>query len=477
MIRASLFLVASLLSGHSGFAQVMTPRLVQQLERTSHSETQLAWVYLRDKGDLSGELAEARQEISARALARRARRGTTTEVRFEDVPPASGYVQNIRARVQRLRHVSKWFNAVSVEARRDQLEELARLPFVLRIDAVARFRKAPEPTLVPTLRRSSRDADSIAGPLDYGSSFGQLEQIGVPALHDMGLTGDGVVVAVFDTGFMKLGRHEALRHLDILERWDFVNGDSAVGNNGDVGDGSHGARVLSMMGGYAPGELIGPAYRASYLLAKTEDTESETPIEEDNWAAAAEWAEAAGADIISSSLGYLGFDEGFAGYTAGDMDGETALITRAAEMAAELGVVVVTSAGNGGFSATGNTLSAPADGKLVLSIGAVDSFGARAEFSSVGRTSDDRIKPDVMAQGVLVKGINPRTNDQYGLGDGTSFACPLTAGVVALLLEAHPEWTVQRIRAALRSTASNASAPTRLMGWGIVDAVQALSSR
>jgi subtilisin family serine protease len=258
----------------------------------------------------------------------------------------------------------------------------------------------------------------------------------------------------------------AFHRLKILDRRDFVNGDRNVSNLRDRGDGDHGARVLSVLGGFAGGELVGPAYGATFLLAKTEDTESETPIEEDNWAAAAEWAEARGADVISSSL-----------YSFEDMDGATAVTTIVAQMAAERGVVVVVSAGNQGFDPEHNTLGAPADGDLVLSIGAVDSFGARADFSSVGRTADGRIKPDVMAQGVLVKTANPRTRDQYVLSDGTSFSCPLAAGVAALVLQAHPDWTVDRVRRAMRSTADGAAHPDRLMGWGVLDALEAVTFR
>jgi subtilisin family serine protease len=232
--------------------------------------------------------------------------------------------------------------------------------------------------------------------------------------------------------------------------------------------------VLSVLGGYAEGELVGPAFAATFLLAKTEDTESETPVEEDNWAAAAEWAEAAGADVISSSLGYLGFDSPFADYSFQDMDGETAVTTIAAEMAAERGVVVLVAAGNAGFHPEHNTLGAPADGKLVLSIGAVDSFGLRADFSSVGRTADGRIKPDVMAQGVLVKGVDPATRDQYVLANGTSFSCPLAAGVAALVLQAHADWSVARVRSSMRSTAERRVRPNRLMGWGIINALKAV---
>ncbi len=470
-----LVTILSLIASQSALAQTIAPRLERRLQSSRPDETQLVWIYLMDKGDASARLADARRQVSSRAFERRAKRGAGAAVQYDDIPPLPAYVRAIRERVDRVRHVSSWFNAVSAEATSDQIAELARLPFVTQLDAVGRFTKRAEEPTVSTRRGTPLRTDSSAAAPNYGSSFGQLEQLNVPALHDLGLTGAGVVIAVFDTGFKNL-RHEALSHLSILTRWDFVNGDSAVGNNQDRGDGSHGGIVLSVVGGYAPGELIGPAFGATFILAKTENTASETPVEEDNWAAAAEWAEAWGADVITSSLGYLGFDAPFDGYTYLDMDGKTAVTTRAAQMAAERGVVVVTSAGNGGFQVDRNTLGAPADGALVLSIGAVDSFGLRADFSSVGRTADGRIKPDVMAQGVLVKGIDPDSAG-YVLADGTSFACPLSAGVVALLLEAHPEWTVERVRAALRSTASNAWAPTRLTGWGIVDGLAALGSR
>jgi subtilisin family serine protease len=291
----------------------------------------------------------------------------------------------------------------------------------------------------------------------------------------MGLHGEGVMVAVFDTGFDTLS-HEAFAAMSIVDRHDFVNGDDDVANGRDRGEGSHGTETLSVLGGWAPGHLIGPAFNATYILAKTEDTSSETPVEEDNWAAAAEWAEARGADVISSSLGYLTFDPGFPSYTADDMDGQTAISTRAAERAAERGVVVVISAGNAGPSTLHNTLGAPADGRLVLTAGAVTSAGARASFSSVGPTADGRIKPDVAAQGVAVTAAAPGTASEYTSVNGTSFSCPLTAGVVALVLQARPTATVSEIEDVLRATASQAAQPDNLLGWGIVDAARAIQA-
>src|SRR5262245_24853241 len=314
--------------------------------------------------------------------------------------------------------------------------------------------------------QSAREAS-----LDYGSSFAQVSQIRVPELHDRGLNGDGVLVAVFDAGFPNLA-HEAVEALRIVAERDFVSGVDSVRATTDA----HGIATLSVLAGMREGQLIGPAFRASIILARTENSRSETPVEEDNWAAAAEWAEAMGVDVISSSLGYLRFDLPFTSHSDRDMDGETAVTTKAASMAAERGVVVVTSAGNGGFNPVHNTLGAPADGKRVVSVGAVDSLGLRATFSSVGPTADGRIKPDVAALGVRAKVAGAATVSAYGLANGTSFSCPLTAGVVALLLQAHPTYTVDQVLLALRSTASQHAEPDILLGWGLVDAVAAVDT-
>jgi subtilisin family serine protease len=231
-----------------------------------------------------------------------------------------------------------------------------------------------------------------------------------------------------------------------------------------------------VVGGFQSGRLIGPAFAATFLLAKTEDTTSETPVEEDNWAAAAEWAEARGADVISSSLGYLTFDAPHRSYTPADMNGQTAISTKAADAAAARGVVVVNSAGNSGFSSTGNTLGAPADGRLVIAVGAVDAAGNRVSFSSVGPSADGRVKPDVVAQGSAVIAATPGTGSGYAPVNGTSFSCPLTAGVVALMLQARPSATVQQVEDALRRTASRANTPDNLTGHGLVNALAAVEA-
>ena len=454
----------------------VSPRLQAALAAAAPGERQVAWVYLRGKAGAAREGERADGLVSARALARRLVRGQwSARQAFEDLPVSPAHVEAV-ARLGRVRQVSRWLNAVSVEADARGLQALQALPFVERLDLVARSRAGrPEPEVPLAALPAERARTADVGAIDYGLSLGQLQQIQVPALHAQGLDGSGVVVAVLDSGFDNPA-HEAFAGIQVLATRDFVNGDEDVTDGADRGEGSHGTNTLSVLGGWSPGILVGPAYRASFLLAKTEDTESETPVEEDNWVAAAEWAEALGADVISSSLSYLTYDAPFPSLTWADMDGRTAVSTRAAELAAERGVVVVVSAGNEGANAEHNTLGAPADGVRVLTVGAVDALGQRTSFSSVGPTSDLRIKPDVAAQGQGVVAASAYGRATYARVNGTSFSCPLTAGVAALLLQARPGYTVDQVLAVLRSTASQAGSPDNLLGWGIVNAAAAAAA-
>ena len=217
---------------------------------------------------------------------------------------------------------------------------------------------------------------------NYGSSFTQLNQITVPQVHDLGYTGAGVTICLMDNGFDRWTTHQVFSSMNVIATWDFVDGDADV-ENGNVGIGWHGISTLSLIGGFYEGQLIGPAFGADFILTRTEDNDSETPIEEDNWIAAMEWADTIGVDLTSTSLGYLVFDDsvGF-NYTWQDMDGNTCRITNGADYAVSIGIFVANSAGNNGYNASHNTLNAPADGDSVIAVGSVTSSGSRSSFSS-----------------------------------------------------------------------------------------------
>lgn len=475
-MRRSLFsfhlTMLMLLLGGMVFAQPvekMSERLRRAIALVEPGESQAAWVYFRDKGPgLLRKQADVAAQLNERAYQRRLReRGVAHLVDEHDLPLRGEYVREVRVLAETLRVKSRWLNAVSLEASPAALAAIAEMPFVARVDLVRRGRAPlPEPA-APALLRGG----TAATTLDYGPSFDQNSQINTPPLHDLGYSGAGVLIASLDTGFPNLA-HEALAHLDIVATWDFINGDSIVDNqSGQAGNDDHGTNTLGAMGGYMPGQLIGSAYGASFLLAKTEVVEFERHIEEDHWVAAAEWADSLGADIISSSLGYRFFDPGEGDYSAGDLDGQTAVITVAAELASSRGIQVVVSAGNEGAGVT--TIGAPADGPSVLAVGAVNSSGGVVSFSSRGPTADGRIKPDIAARGLGVRTVSAVANNYASLS-GTSFSCPLAAGVVALLREASPQSTNSELRAALKETAGNAQSPDNNLGWGIIDAARAL---
>ncbi len=445
-----------------------TKVLNNQIDRNGLNENYSVWIFFKDKGtDLKRKLQTSKTSLTEASIKRRKKLFKNEDyVTLYDIPVETSYISQITPLITKIRHQSKWLNAISVEVNGEQLKHIEAFDFVEAIDVI-RVRKYGKELPVPSTDPDSYREKTIKNTqynLNYGSSITQLEQINVPFVHDMGYTGNGIIICVLDSGFNNL-EHQSFDTMNILDSYDFVNDDNNVDDEGDMGNGNHGTMTLSTIGGFFEGELIGPAYGASYLLAKTENTDSETQVEEDNWVAGAEWAEALGAEITSTSLGYIDFDDG-SGYDASELDGNTATITIAADIMASLGVLVVNSAGNSGSGTT--TIGAPADGNEVLAVGAVDSNGIRTSFSSVGPTGDGRIKPEVMAMGAGVK-VAETSGNSYTTASGTSFSCPLTAGAAALVWEMVPTASNMEIFEALKMTADNASSPNNEYGWGIID--------
>ena len=455
-------------------AATKSPQLNNALLTAPTSATIPTWVFLEDKSVTPEALRAAETALTPHARARRERNlGAGHLVDAYDIPVDADVLEQVRATGANVRHVSRWLNAVSVDATPEQIANMTALRAVSRLDIVRTLRSSePEPEAPSREPMRAPQAENLS--YDYGPSFFQNLLIDVPAMHDLGFHGEGVVIAVFDTGFNKPG-HEAFASLNVAAKWDFVNNDGVVSDEpGQMGSGFHGTLVLGAIAGFKPGELIGPAFGATYLLAKTENTEWERHVEEDAWVAAAEWADNHGADIITSSLTYLGgFTNGETGYTWQNMDGDTAIITIGADIAASRGILICNAAGNAGFvSEPQNTLGAPADGDMVLTVGATDNQGTRSSFSSVGNTTDNRIKPDVMAMGSSVYTVDPNSSF-YTETSGTSLSTPLAAGAAALVLQARPNASNVMLMNALRNTATNSANPNRTYGWGVVDALAA----
>ena len=372
---------------------------------------------------------------------------------------------------------SRWLGAVSAPLSAEQYEAVAALPFVREVRPVGRYLPASaSEALVPlamveahaplaTEAAAFRSRWALGG--DYGPSATQLQNVGADQLLESGYDGTGVVLGFLDTQYDF--QHPALVDISasgrLLATRDFTGGQFQTS--------FHGLSVSSITLGSDEGTLVGPARGARVLAATTEYAPTETHAEEDNLVAGLEWMEAQGADVVNISLGYSRFDEGEGSYTYADMDGNTAIVTRAVDRAASRGLIVVTSAGNEGND-TWQFITAPADADSAITVGAATPGGTRASFSSTGPTADGRIKPDVSAQGTEM--VTASSSGDYSFfGAGTSYSAPLVTGVVAQLLQAKPGLTPIQMRDALRSTASQAATPDNLLGWGIVNGPAALS--
>jgi serine protease AprX len=453
------------------------------------------WIIFTDKGEFkptdevnpgSKAYKKGKELLTERAIERRLKVLPEDKlIDFGDLPMNNTYISQIEKLGINILAKSRWFNGVSAYMTKDQMGKVKKLDCVAYIKAVNKLYKQDIKSLAP-LECNERYENVLfrqkleKNVYNYGKSYDQLSLINVQRVHNIGITGKGVLVASLDDGF-DWKNHEALKDLNIIEEYDFVNEDRNTADELDQKyedkkeQGAHGTATLSSMAGFKEGKLIGPAFGSDFLLAKTEYVPTETPMEEDFWLEAAEWVESKGADIITSSLVYKTFDYPYSNnsYKYEDFDGKTAITTLAGERAAYLGIVVLNAIGNYQQTAI-PSLGSASDGDSIIAVGAVSGNGNIAFFSSNGPTSDGRIKPDVCAQGVYVYVASKEKSNTYEYSNGTSFSAPLTAGVCALILSAHPEFTPMQVRDALRNTANNASTPNNILGWGVIDAYNAI---
>jgi serine protease AprX len=426
---------------------------------SSHSTAQsYFWIGFRDKPSSGYSIARPLEFLSARSVLRRTQQ--QIPISDNDLPVSKVYRDSILKTGATFIHSSKWLNGITVKLNHDSLSTtIAKFGFVREIQMT----KPALPAKTASLKVEDVAPATGIDTSFYGLSVFQVGQLGGQFLHKNGFKGKGMIIAVLDAGFYHvniLPAFDSLRtNRGIKGFRDFVNPSSDI-----YAENTHGMMVLSIMAANNPGQLIGTAPEASYLLLRTEDSNSEYLIEEDNWVAGAEYADSLGADIISSSLGYSIFTDTRTNHRYAEMDGKTTRVARGANFAASKGMAVFVSAGNEG-NKTWRYLISPADGDSVVAVAAVDKNGFKAAFSSFGPAPDGNIKPDLaaMGQGTALESIN----GSIGLGNGTSFSCPVMAGMAACLWQANPGATASQVRQALVRSGSQYQKPDSLLGYGI----------
>jgi hypothetical protein len=432
------------------------------------------WIKFTDKNSSPYSLNNPAEYLSQRAIDRRTQFGI--DIVENDLPVNPQYIEAVSNTGVTILNASKWFNSVTIYTTdADALNTINQFSFVESIEKIGGKKNSWDIEEKSFFENESWEnlpdeglkSISAGNSYDYGNAYNQIHMLNGEVLHEMGYDGSGKMIAVLDAGFLNTDIIDAFDSLwnngQILGTRDFVNP-----QNPDIfGSHYHGTMVLSTMGANWPGEMVGTAPKADYWLIRTEDGDSEYLIEELNWVSGAEFADSLGADIINSSLGYTTFDDPAQDHSYDDMDGNTAPVTIGADIAVSKGMIVVNSAGNSGGSFW-QYIGAPADGDSVFSIGAVNSSGDYASFSSTGPTADGRMKPNVVAQGQGSAIIDPWTGD-VSSGSGTSFSSPITAGMVACLWQANPVKRNTEILQAIQQSGSQANNPDYFLGYGIPD--------
>ena len=422
-------------------------------------------VTFRDKPQTSHSLTRPTEFLSERSLARRQKQGIATDT--TDLPVSNAYLQAIAPYTDSLLCVLKWSNSAIILPKAGiNPDSLLSLPMVISAMPV---------TTLP-VKSNNRPANKFAEeqfvPMNYaedggkyGASYRQINQLNLDLLHARGFEGEGMMVAVMDNGFFGVDQYTAFDSLRLSGRITATR--DFVAKRKEVFDiGGHGTSVLSCLAAILPGQLRGSAPYAEYLLLASEDDNAETVMEEYYWAAAAEFADSMGADVLSTSLGYTSFDNGEGDHAYSDMDGNSTVISRASNMAAGKGMLVLNSAGNSGRNSW-KYISAPADAREIIAVGAVDATEQIADFSSYGPSYSAQVKPDACAMGRACTLIS--RDGFLSNGSGTSFACPILAGGAACLWQALPGHSAIQIRDLLRRSGSRFENPNDRFGYGIPD--------
>lgn len=428
------------------------------------------WIQFTDKNNTPYSVDKPEDFLSERAIQRRL--DYDIAIDEYDLPIDPSYLEAVENAGATILNPSKWLNGVSVEISNPLvLEKINNFTFVEKTRALE---DEPLKHMIKAKMYDVEMTDMIIdkSPLRnyYGYAYDHISQLNGMELHDRGYKGEGMLIGICDSGYDYADVHDVFESVRndgrLIATRDFVYKDGNV-----FSISSHGTSCWSLMAGNIPDVFVGTAPKASYVLCRTEDSAGENVIEEYNWVSAAEFLDSLGVDVISTSLGYISFDDATHNHIYADLDGKTAVITIGSEIAAAKGILCVTSAGNDGDTDF-PYISAPADGENVLTVGAVGSDGERAYFSSVGPTYDGRIKPDLMAHGYNTA-VASYNNTYYG-GSGTSFACPVMAGMVSCLWQAYKHLPANKIVEIVKQNANYSSNPNNEYGYGIPDMTQIL---
>ena len=463
MMKRYLMLYAFILSTLTLLAHDGKVTGIQETDMVSFpgGKCQMYRLYLKDK-DLDHtpfSVNRPSKFLSQRSIDRRKRQGIPVDL--TDLPVAPAYEKQVAEAGIEIVGKSKWNNTLLIRIHKDkELRKLEGLEFITKRKKVF---QAPD-SVSQRMRSNVRNGlnEWSKGDGFYGAADAQLKSLNGKRLHESGYRGKGMMIAVFDGGFMNVDKIPALHSIKLAGVKDFVVPES----KSVFGEMEHGTMVLSTVAANAPDFYVGVAPEAQYLLIRCEDERTESLAEEDYWASAAEYADSCGVDVINSSLGYHGFDDSSMDHHYYEQDGNTALISRTASMCADKGIVCVNSAGNDGMGSW-KKINFPADAKDILTVGSINEHGMNAAFSAVGPTADGRIKPDVMAFGsptCVITGRGSIIND-----NGTSFSSPLVAGMVACLWQALPGKTAKQIIKLVKLAGDNQQHPDNVFGYGVPD--------
>lgn len=421
-----------------------------------------AWVYFADKPNAQAFFDNPTAVLTQRALDRRAAQGIT--LNLVDAPIEQSYIDEISGAAGiEIKAKSKWLNCLHIRGSVSDIEALANFSFVDHIHYADRSlnAKMPRPRTITPVNKQMDTQEIFA----YGNSLNQVSMLNMHLLHQNNYTGTGKIIAVLDSGFSAVNTVAPFSRM--FTNGLYLGGYNYVAGNTDVfSTHNHGTMALSCMVGFVDGQLIGTAPDAQYYLFITEDISGENPVEESYWVEAAEEADRLGVDVISTSLGYFGYDNPNYSYSYSDMTGDTAFASQGANIAFSKGMIVVASAGNSGNSSEPH-VGVPAEATNVLAVGAVQFNESYAAFSSIGPSYDGRIKPDVMAKGQSTTLAN--TSGNVVTASGTSFSCPVMAGAVASFWQAVPSATNQQVVDYVKQSADRFMSPTDQYGYGIPD--------